>query len=63
MEPSHSHEPDLVIPHPAIAERPFVLVPLAEIDPNAVHPMNGKTAAEMLAALSPAAGDAVPYNA
>ena len=46
-------EPDLVIPHPAIAERPFVLVPLAEIDPNAVHPVNGKTAAEMLAALSP----------
>ena len=45
-------EPHLVIPHPGIAERPFVLVPLAEIDPDAVHPVTGKTTAEMLAELA-----------
>ena len=56
------NEPDLVIPHPGIAERPFVLVPLAEIDPAIVHPMTGKTAAEMLADLAPAPGAAVPYG-
>ena len=54
-------EPDLAIPHPSIAERPFVLVPLAEIDPNAVHPVTGKTTAEMLAELAPEPEAAVPF--
>lgn len=39
---------ELEIPHPRIAERAFVLFPLAEIAPGAVHPVNGKTAKEML---------------
>ncbi len=56
------NEPDFVIPHPGIAERPFVLVPLAEIDPGAVHPVTGKTAAAMLAELAPAAEAAVPFE-
>ena len=56
------NEPDLVIPHPGIAERPFVLVPLAEIDPGAVHPVTGKTAAEMLADLAPEPAAAIPYD-
>jgi len=55
-------EPDLVIPHPGIAERPFVLVPLAEIDPGALHPLTGKTAAEMLADLAPEPDVAVPFG-
>lgn len=42
------NEPDLVIPHAAIAERRFVLEPLCEIAPNFVHPVLKKSIAELL---------------
>ncbi|MDE2384272.1 MAG: 2-amino-4-hydroxy-6-hydroxymethyldihydropteridine diphosphokinase [Alphaproteobacteria bacterium] len=41
----------LVIPHPGIAARDFVLKPLAEVAPLWKHPQSRQTAAQMLAAL------------
>jgi len=43
-------EADLVVPHPRIAERKFILTPLAEIAPLYVDPVSGLTANAMLMA-------------
>lgn len=43
---------ELVLPHPAISEREFVLVPIVEIAPRWKHPVTGMTARKMLAALN-----------
>ena len=40
--------PRLVLPHPALANRRFVLVPLAEIAPHLVHPVLGISISRML---------------
>ena len=39
----------LVIPHPRLHERAFVLLPLMDIDPELVHPVNKKSVREMVA--------------
>jgi 2-amino-4-hydroxy-6-hydroxymethyldihydropteridine diphosphokinase len=41
-------EPGLVIPHPRMAHRRFVLAPLVAIAPGACHPLLGVTARELL---------------
>jgi len=47
---------DLVLPHPRLHERAFVLVPLAAIEPDLRHPLTGLRAGELLAALGPSSG-------
>lgn len=41
-------EPDLVIPHPRFRERLFVLVPMADVAPDAPLPPDGRDARELI---------------
>ncbi len=45
------NQPDLVIPHPLMTRRKFVLAPLSEINPAAMHPILNKTAEQLLCEL------------
>ena len=43
------NNPSLVILHPRLHERGFVLLPLMDISPDLVHPINKKSVREMMA--------------
>ena len=46
-----SRSEELTIPHPQVARRAFVLVPLADIAPDLVHPQTGQTVRQMVTAV------------
>ena len=48
--------PDLVIPHPKVTERAFVLIPMVEIVPDLVHPVSKKTVKELAKAITEVQG-------
>ncbi len=51
MYKNESHEEHLIVPHPRMHERAFVLIPLAEIAPDLIHPQLNKTIQELAHAL------------
>jgi 2-amino-4-hydroxy-6-hydroxymethyldihydropteridine diphosphokinase len=54
-------EPGLTIPHPRMQGRAFVLVPLADLAPDMLHPLEGKTIAALLQQVD--RSEIVPYEA
>jgi 2-amino-4-hydroxy-6-hydroxymethyldihydropteridine diphosphokinase len=53
LEDEVIRRPGLVVPHPGLATRRFVLAPLAELCPERVVPGTGRTVAELLARAPP----------
>lgn len=53
---SRLDEPDLNVPHPELARRLFVLVPLCDLIPDAIHPVLGRSYRALCSELGEAAG-------
>jgi len=53
-------EPGLTIPHPRMQGRAFVLVPLADLAPDMLHPLEGKTISALLEQVDQS--EIVPYE-
>jgi 2-amino-4-hydroxy-6-hydroxymethyldihydropteridine diphosphokinase len=54
--------PHLVVPHPRMHKRRFVLHPICDIDPSVVHPVIGLTVREILDQLPADNQDLVPCS-
>lgn len=54
--------PDLILPHPRLHQRAFVLLPIQDIDPTWAHPVSGVSVAEMISTVPPEQM-AKPYEA
>lgn len=52
--------PDLIVPHPRMHKRRFVLKPICDIDPNVVHPLLDETVRDLLEKLDPGKQRMVP---
>jgi len=49
----HHQDNDVMLPHPRLHERAFVLLPLQDVAPDYIHPVSGLTVADMIGALPP----------
>ena len=53
LDQQMQHAPEqMILPHPRVQDRPFVLVPMRDIVPNWVHPVTGLSLNQMLARFS-----------
>ena len=55
-------EPDLVLPRPDLVRRAYMLGPIAELAPDVVHPVLGRTMGELWSAFDRDAHDMLPVE-